>query len=121
MGFTAGPWAVATDPRPHMDWNKWVKAGRQNICVLSQNHKGDFAVSEANAHLIAAAPDLAEAVAAFLAYDGAPPDSDIDAMLMYADALAKAKAALAKANGTIPHSGEPIADPITPKSSTYEA
>jgi hypothetical protein len=51
-----------------------------------------------DARLIAAAPDLLEAVRLFLAYDS-EDTSDVQTMLAYADALAGAKAAYAKATG----------------------
>ena len=53
---------------------------------------------DANARLIAAAPELLEAVSAFLCYVDSE-DDDTESMLQFADALDKARAAHAKALG----------------------
>jgi hypothetical protein len=54
---------------------------------------------EANAPLIAAAPDLFEAVRLFLEYDAGDEEDGVALMLAYAKALDAAKAAFAKARG----------------------
>lgn len=60
-------------------------------------------IDHPDARLIAAAPDLLEAVRAFLAYDGDPhdgPNAGVQMMLDYDTALTLAKAAYAKATAS---------------------
>jgi len=54
-----------------------------------------------NAHIIAAAPELLEAVEAFINYDANAlyTDDHVKLMLDYAEMLSKAKAAIKKAKG----------------------
>lgn len=99
--WTPGPWAY----RPHEldDWGTvWAANGRvvataslaQSNCTLSHARHSGYDPVEANAHLIAAAPDMAEALEAVTRKAvniwGAAPD-DID--------IINALAALAKARG----------------------
>lgn len=53
--------------------------------------------------LTKAAPDMLEALEAFLHYDSNDDVSDVTMMLDYADALEKAKAAVAKARAIAPN------------------
>lgn len=63
--FTPGPWAVSEDPREGMEWNAHIVLAsdyEQRICFMAHggnNREEEFAL---NASLIAAAPDLYEAV-----------------------------------------------------------
>ena len=99
-GHTPGPWSYRT--QPHDDWGV-VRAGRYIICQardprvdhldLNEYRRTKVDPFEANARLIAAAPDLLEALeSAVGAMEvlGHPPDYG---------ALRKAKAAIAKARG----------------------
>ncbi|MEH3121139.1 MAG: hypothetical protein PGN16_04030 [Sphingomonas phyllosphaerae] len=69
---------------------------RRNVAVCGGPNR------VANARLIAAAPDLLEAVAAFIAYDEGDddaPDAGVRMMIDYDHALTLARAAIAKARG----------------------
>lgn len=63
--WTPGPWFVSDDPRPDMGWNRHIStdpAGENRVCFMangSRERDGEFA---ANAGLIAAAPELYEAL-----------------------------------------------------------
>lgn len=96
--WTPGPWAV----NPKAATN--VEAGGRGVSAcggyFDNTSDGAYAVeNEANARLIAAAPDMAEALRLFIHYDEATDDDGVQLMLNYADALSAAKAALAKARG----------------------
>jgi len=61
-----------------------------------------FDNAEANARLIAASPEMLEALKAVVAYDGGGVHSadDVQQMLQYGEALKLVRAAIAKAEGT---------------------
>lgn len=119
--FTQGPWSVVEDDGDHMVYAEPPREGVE-LCIASDinglRHRradGSWDKSQvsANAHLIAAAPELYEAAAAAVAYDDAirscanDPDrmasfctaagDDLDSL--YADWIFKSSAALAKARG----------------------
>lgn len=96
--WTPGPWFADPDGRPGMEWNWHVCTSEDDrICFMSNGPN-----SEANATLIAAAPDMAEALA-----DIIPPnlcttnpnvrDDVIVPMEVTMGELRKIAAALAKA------------------------
>src|SRR5512139_1935391 len=61
---TAGQWRIDPDHRECMDWNNHiVSVLNPNRCICFMAHDGtpENEVGEANARLIAAAPDLLEA------------------------------------------------------------
>lgn len=59
-GFTPGPWAVSEDERPGMEWNRHiVLAGDPDLRIAFMTSDGP---TEANARLIAAAPQMFEAL-----------------------------------------------------------
>lgn len=65
--WTKGPWAVDPDDRPDMEWNNHiVVAAQPHLRICFMTHGDDEDENEANANLIAAAPDLAEALADML-------------------------------------------------------
>lgn len=104
--FTPGPWSVKVDDQSGIGRTHSVyictKAGWPEGQLARVNVQDGLGEREANARLIAAAPDLYEAVAAFLAYDAGDddaPDAGVRMMLDYDHALTLARAALAKANG----------------------
>lgn len=98
VAHTPGPWAIDRDDRPGMAWNNHiVQADRPHmaICFMTHSGRADNSECEANARLIAAAPDLLEAL------EGLAPILDNDGPLVaaYADMRAKVDAAIKKARG----------------------
>jgi hypothetical protein len=91
--FTPGPWDAGS---------RVVNSGGMDFTPIDAP---EYAVAfvpvskAANARLIAAAPELYEAVRLFLAYDSEDADDGVQMMLAYNDALTAAKAAFAKARG----------------------
>jgi hypothetical protein len=64
MAHTPGPWFVDQDMREGMEWNNHIY-GSNGDCVCFMAHDGNDpsnAIGLANARLIAAAPDLLEAL-----------------------------------------------------------
>ncbi len=62
---TPGPWLVEHDDRPGMEWNIHIvvtNTPHTRICFMAHRSTEDNSECEANAHLIAAAPELAEAL-----------------------------------------------------------
>ncbi len=58
---TPGPWWVERDPRPGMEWNLAVAApGDKDVCFMTHDGTPLNELGEANAALIAAAPELLE-------------------------------------------------------------
>jgi len=94
---TSGPWFVAPDGFSVTDKRVWLdeegaRHGETPNIVI-------FAETKANARLIAAAPEMLEALKAFLAYDEQDGESDVEMMLAYGKARDMARAAIAKAEG----------------------
>jgi hypothetical protein len=103
MNYTPGPWAIGYDDGSGIHWYKGEPRlgvveitaavrppGFGKVCEASD-------VSEADAHLIAAAPDLLEALVAIVG-DGPGPSG----VLVYADPVTlQARAAIARATGSI--------------------
>jgi hypothetical protein len=59
--FTPGPWKVKSEPKFTVVYSE------MNGCIMMANHNGAHAKEqEANANLIAAAPDMFEVIDAFL-------------------------------------------------------
>lgn len=58
MAHTPGPWRVDIDPRPGMEWNREVVADGLTICFMAHSNLRAPERDEANACLVAAAPDL---------------------------------------------------------------
>ena len=83
--WTKGPWKF----KPHGSRFRIIEAEQETSIAIGQN-QGDVE-SEANARLIASAPDLYEALESLL-----DPSTD---MLAHAGNVRKARAALAKAKG----------------------
>ena len=112
--WTKGPWLISTPtqgyevctmhglpPQPSEDGRgqTWVYIRPESLTRNGEWHWPDEAECTANARLISAAPDMAEALRLFIHYDEATDDDGVQLMLNYADALSAAKAALAKARG----------------------
>ena len=90
---TPGPWSL--NPHDHCLISGQRGAGHSNIAntiVIPAHGVERYAIAEANAHLIAAAPDLLASVQELIT--GAPAD-DSAASAVYA----RARAAIAKAKG----------------------
>lgn len=85
-GFHAAP-----APKVQIAYETWVQFPSEEWAQMQ----------EANARLIAAAPELLNAVQAFIDYDkdGFDEEDHAALMIMYADALRLSKAAVAKATG----------------------
>jgi hypothetical protein len=97
---TPGPWHVVDLGLEH---GTWVSATAEGYGIRGDgSHYMQVcasAIGEANARLIAAAPELLAAAKLFVAYDAATDDDHVAMMLNYADALEAAIAAIAKAEG----------------------
>jgi hypothetical protein len=88
MKHTPGPWNY-----DRSGYSLYVNSGRELVTALSMDGKR-LETSEANARLIAAAPDLLEALKSVIAWLDAPDES------AFSDSqLALARAAIAKATG----------------------
>lgn len=62
---TPGPWYVDEDMRPGMSWNRHIHSDRNTtICFMAHSDGKAEEMDEANARLVAAAPDLLEALKA---------------------------------------------------------
>lgn len=84
---TPGPWDAKRSAHGN-EWSHWIEAGvnRQMVAAI-----GSFADSDANALLIAAAPDLLAACEAMLdTWDSNDEDAIIEACDMARAAIAKA-------------------------------
>ncbi len=96
--WTPGPWDINEDNRPGMSWNREIiyGDGENRICFMAHSDGRAPEQDEANACLIAAAPDLYAAldrlIARYHPYRDNQEDSDWVA----------AVAALAKARGGTP-------------------
>lgn len=93
---TPGPWVS--------DGLHWVGSDGEKVVVSDGpafGSKRRWPTAEANGFLVKAAPDLLEAVSAFLLYVDSE-DDDTESMLQFADALNKARTARAKALGEKP-------------------
>jgi hypothetical protein len=98
--FTPGPWHADADTRPGWEWNWHIMEGPDSpnrVCFMA-NTSPDMEKAEANARLIAAAPDMFEALESLNAhwngegdYDNSPDDEE--------RLQQKVTAALAKARG----------------------
>ena len=87
MKHTPGPWNY-----DRSGYSLYVNSGRELVTALSMDGKR-LETSEANARLIAAAPDMLNALMDFVSYFGHDNDNGLDEM------LTNARAAIAKATG----------------------
>lgn len=91
MRHTPGPWHVDPDPRPDMEWNNHIYgADGMAVCFMAHSDGKDDERDEANARLIAAAPDLLSALEAVeQAYSNRHSPQHRTACLMQAQAAIK--------------------------------
>jgi len=88
MKHTPGPWNY-----DRSGYSLYVNSGRELVTALSMDGKR-LETSEANARLIAAAPDMLDALMDFVSYFGHDNDNGLDEM------LTNARAAINKATHT---------------------
>lgn len=95
---TPGPWRVGTTG-PNGCYTVGTEKGLMTAMVAhSINHPEQKEQAISDAALIAAAPELLEALLAFIDYDKSwDSENDVTLMIKYAEALKKAKASVAKA------------------------
>lgn len=94
-----GPWAVDPDDRPGMAYNRHIVLANdpnQRICFMAHDGlEGDHAF-KATAYLIAAAPELYDAIVAILDVDASPaarsPGAFHEVFEQAREALAKSRA-----------------------------
>jgi hypothetical protein len=103
---TPGPWGALPEEcdKPYVRIRGTRLGGRYKVAnVLTPVYEGVHAreaeETRANASLIAAAPELLEALEKFVKYNDAEHMNDVSMMLQYADALECGRAAIAKATG----------------------
>ena len=102
MNYTKGEWKAITSRKPDQAYHpQWVIDSDVHWIAVLGTDKYPFPNDEANAHLIAAAPDMYEALKAFDQYlCAAPPDN----MKLKGFAVELMDAAIAKAEGKLaPH------------------
>lgn len=92
--FTPGPWEKDKYDCLRSPEGKQVGVWGAGIAWVQRDEE-----SEANARLIAAAPDMYEALKAFMIYHETDDETDVDMMLNYAEAKRQIMAALMKAEG----------------------
>lgn len=88
---TPGPWRVGSKYPADI---YAARAGHAIARAVNAQYEGEC---EANAHLIAAAPELLEACISMLAYDATDACDGVAMMLAYNDAITAVKTAIAKA------------------------
>lgn len=101
VGHTAGPWETKKSECGNFLWI--YPRGQLNWNVAHTNYVRGKDSCEANARLIAAAPDYYAGVEAFIAYEAAMESGDdVSAVTAYAQAADLLKAAHARATGATP-------------------
>jgi len=105
---TPGPWVIHKgDEIDIRSANPADLAQAPIYFVIAENIGGhvhgeqfdDYSEVEANARLIAAAPDLLKACTALIDYDESAEDGDVSMLMAYAKATRLARTAIAKATG----------------------
>ena len=104
MSHTPGPWKACPPRFGHQfvrqDPDDWDGHGYQHICTLPQSNKGTYygEMFRANARLIAAAPDMLEALQGIIAESDMQNDEISRGAEFY---VARLEAALAKCRSVI--------------------
>lgn len=97
---TPGPWKIDPDKRPGMEWNRHIDAEGLTICFMSNSNGMHPERDLANARLIAAAPELLEALDRIaMIYENPEPPSLHELSARAYDMRCIARAAIAKAKG----------------------
>lgn len=99
---TPGPWRVGT-PGPNGLYTVGTRQGLMTAMVAhSANHLAECEQTIADARLIAAAPELLDALQNILMHIGKGRENDVDWVCepIHSDEIKAARAAIAKATGT---------------------
>ena len=97
-GHTPGPWMPDRDPRIGMEWNIHVLDRRGHaICFMAHSDGASRERDEANAALVAAAPDLLDALQVFAEQSCS---DEFITITVRTEHVQRARAALAKATGS---------------------
>lgn len=94
---TPGPWSVTRGHYPGFLYIRGASFGIPVVTHANDLDSKDTLARTADAHLIAAAPDLLEALEPFVRFNSSEPTVTVE--LSSAD-IARARAAIAKATGT---------------------
>lgn len=99
--YAPGPWRVDPDPRPDMEWNNHIYAADDMaVCFMAHSDGKDGARDRANANLVAAAPQLLDALLDVLDRIGALSKPNELLTLMELEDANRIWAAIEKARGT---------------------
>jgi hypothetical protein len=93
---TPGPWAIEYDNADDGS-EQWYQVGPAKLSFSYNATDEAKQKAASDARLIAAAPELLEALKLFLAYDESDDEDGVAMMIAYADAIQAARAAYAKA------------------------
>lgn len=97
-GHTPGPWTPDRDPRIGMEWNVHILDQRGHaICFMAHSDGASPERDEANAALVAAAPDLLDALQVFAERSSS---DEFITITVRTEHVERARAALAKATGS---------------------
>lgn len=100
---TPGPWWVEVDTDPEASWErKWPTIHAEKYEVVGcEGLYGDYETDMANARLIAAAPDLLDALQGIIGYFDSGNNVPVSQATIKArsDEVKSARAAIAKATG----------------------
>jgi hypothetical protein len=91
--YTPGPWEIQKAD------DAYCIASIGNLVIMPAVGKVKHDNSEADARLIAAAPELLDACTALIDYDESAEDGDVSMIMAYAKATRLARKAIAKATG----------------------
>lgn len=95
---TPGPWLPDRDPRIGMEWNVHILDQRGHaICFMAHSDGASPERDEANAALVAAAPDLLDALHVFAERSSS---DDLITITVRTEHVQRARAAIAKATGS---------------------
>lgn len=106
--FLPGPWFVSRDPRPDMEWNNHIASVERphlEVCSMFHSDADGNEQGEANARLVAAAPDLLELARQYAAEcgecDGTGNIGNFDTGDQHCPDCFGIRAVIAKATGSV--------------------